>query len=148
MPIPDFDSTGLLPAGIHDCTLQEMQLRFAWNTHRTGLYGKLQTFMTSELRQRFPDPVYCNGSFVTDKDLPEDTDIVLDLRLAPVARQLAGVLFMANEQPRLMAQYAVHFWIDLPGANCFSLYFQYTGIKTAQIKGLDPHHLKGILRLA
>lgn len=147
MPIPDFDQHGLLPAGVVDCTLQEIGSRFGWNEHRAGLFNDLETFIMNELRPQFPEPLYCNGSFVTDKDIPNDADVVLDLRNAPDDRKWRGVQFMSQERDRILAQYRVDFWVNLPGNNDFTLFFQYVGIKTARFKGLDPHHHKGILRV-
>lgn len=40
-----------------------------------------------------------------------------------------------------------HFWLNLPGMNNFLDFFGYVGNKTARFKGLDPSHLKGILRV-
>ncbi len=54
---------------------------------------------------------------------------------------------MQNHQNRLMSQYSVHFWINLPGRNDFSEFFQYIGLKNAHLKGLNPNDHKGILRL-
>ena len=95
----------------------------------------------------FPEPIYCNGSFVTDKDIPQDVDVVLDLREAPNGRKWQGLEFMWREQNRIRSQYQVDFWVNLPGVNDFSLFFQYVGIKTAKFKGLHPNHHKGILRV-
>lgn len=148
MPIPEFELEGLLPKGIHDCSLVEVKERFAWNSHRTNLYEGFLEFLSSELRPYFPDPVYFDGSFVTDKEHPDDTDVVLDLTSAPDARKWQGLQYLQQHQARIMLQYRVHFWINLPGNNDFSAFFQYVGVKTARVKGLDPRHLKGILRVS
>lgn len=147
MPIPDFDQNGLLPAGVFDCTVEKIRNRFGWNDHRKGLFNDLASFINNELRPNFSDPWYCDGSFVTDKDMPADTDVVLDLRGAADDRKWKGLSFMSGERPRLLSQYRVDFWVNLPGGNDFPLFFQYVGIKTAKFKGLDPHHHKGILRV-
>jgi hypothetical protein len=55
---------------------------------------------------------------------------------------------MRTHQQRIMDVYRVHFWINFPGANDFAAYFQYVGVKTASAKGLNPLHLKGILKVA
>ena len=55
---------------------------------------------------------------------------------------------MKNHQPRLLHEYQIHFWINLPSlGNDFAAFFQYIGVKTARFKGLNPKHLKGILRV-
>ena len=147
MAIPDLDEHGLLPAGAHDCSIDEIAETFGWNPHRRDLVRRLSDFLAREIRHRFSEPVYVDGSFVTDKQTPDDVDVVLDMRRATDDRQLSAVKFMATERDRLQDDYSIDFWINLPGANDFSDFFQYLGVKTARYKGLDSAHRKGILRL-
>lgn len=148
MPIPLFESTGLLPSGVHNCSLDDIAHGLIWNDHRANLYDKFLAFLRSELRPDFPYPIYFDGSFVTDKELPDDTDVVLDLTTAPDDRKWQALMFMQQHQERIMDNYRVHFWINLPGNSDFTSFFQYVGVKTARTKGLNPKHLKGILRVA
>jgi hypothetical protein len=147
MPIPNFDLHGLLPQGIHDCTVSEIEERLTWNLLRTQLLSKFKDFLSNEIQPRFTDPVFFDGSYVTNKEYPQDIDVVLDLRQSSRAQQLDGLIYMQESQAYLMDQYSVHFWINLAGSNDFSAFFQYVGVKTAKLKGLGPSHLKGILRL-
>lgn len=148
MPIPTLEPNGLLPNGIHDCSLEDISSQFAWNDHRTGLFASFLNFIDTELKPQFPYPIFFDGSFVTDKELPDDTDVVLDLSGAPDDRKWNALIFMQQHQGRIMEVYRVHFWINLPGMNDFAAFFQYVGVKTASAKGLNPQHLKGILRIA
>ncbi|WP_445938546.1 DUF6932 family protein [Pseudomonas sp.] len=77
MPIPTFGPSGLLPAGVHDCSLDDIESHFTWNSHRKSLFDRFSLFLNAELRPVFPHPIYFDGSFVTDKELPDDTDVVL-----------------------------------------------------------------------
>ena len=147
MPIPSLNSHGLLPSGVFDCTLGEIDAIFAWNSHRKGLLKDFEACWTGEIRANFSEPLYFNGSFVTDKEQPDDIDVVLDLCQASDATKWQGLVFMQQHQTRLESQYRVHCWINLPGTKDFSGFFQYVGIKTAKFKGLDPKFHKGILRL-
>jgi hypothetical protein len=147
MPIPTLEPSGLLPTGIHDCSLSDIVDTFTWNSHRSGLFAGFVNFLEAELKPQFPYPIYFDGSFVTDKELPEDTDVVLDLALATDAQRWKALVFMQQHQQRIMAAYRVHFWVNLPGSNDFSAFFQYVGVKTASAKGLDPLHSKGILKV-
>lgn len=148
MPIPQLQANGLLPSGVHECSLDDIASSFAWNPHRKQLFENFLVFVKAELRPAFPDPIYFDGSFVTDKPTPEDTDVVLDLTAAPDARKWQGLQFMRAHQPRIKILYGVHFWINLPGENDFAAFFQYVGIKTARAKGIHPRQTKGILRIA
>ena len=140
-----------LPTGIHECSLDDIGAQLTWNDHRSNLFDRFVNFLDAELRPQFPYPVYFDGSFVTDKEMPDDTDVVLDLARATDQHKWHALVFMQTHQQRFMDVYRVHFWINLPGfpgANDFAAFFQYVGLKTASAKGLDPQHLKGILKVA
>lgn len=106
-----------------------------------------EAFLMSELRPRFSDPIYIDGSFVTDKVHPNDIDVVLDLTAADDATKWRGLSFWSAERMRIKSQYNVDFWPNLPGENDFCAFFQYVGVKTAKYKGLGSRERKGILRL-
>lgn len=148
MPIPTLEANGLLPTGIHDCSLADIRAQFTWNDHRTGLFNRFTRFFDAELKPHFPYPIFFDGSFVTDKELPDDTDVVLDLAFATDERKWHALMFMNTHQQRIMDDYRVHFWINFPGTNDFAAFFQYVGVKTASAKGLNPLDLKGILKVA
>ena len=96
MPIPPLVEHGLLPDGVHDCTLAEIddsfgkfQLRpravgFRGKTkpeHRLDLSTRLKAYV-DELGKS-PIPVACvlvDGSFCTSKDEPSDVDVALVLK--------------------------------------------------------------------
>ena len=91
--IPQFTDEGLLPPGIHETDLAELREKMGWSRKRQGLLEGLEEaleLMTSCGVVR----VYLDGSFVTDKDRPNDIDGCYDLaedvtaedleRLAPI----------------------------------------------------------------
>lgn len=151
MPIPALNEHGLLPAGVHDCTVEEVQASFGWNEHRRQLTEGFTQFLRDEIHDEFGSPVYADGSFVTDKERPNDIDVVLDLHHGSDAENWRGLMFMQKHQARIREQYGVDFWINFPRpspqANDFVAFFQYAGHKTAKFKGLDSRHPKGILRV-
>ena len=148
MPIPDLDEHGLLPPGIHDCSLAEMKAKFVWNDRRRQLMCSFVRFLRSEIDNVFDGPVCADGSFVTDKECPNDIDVVLELLDASDAQKWQGLVLMLEHQARIQHQYGgVHFWVNLPGRNDFAAFFQYAGHKTAKFKGLDHKHPKGLLRI-
>ena len=99
----------------------------------------------TELRPNFNEPLYVDGSFVTDKEFPGDVDVVLDLRQTTELQQLKGLRLM-KEQPRLLKHYDVHFWVNIIHNNNFTAFFQYVGPKAVH-KGLKATDMKGILRI-
>jgi hypothetical protein len=72
--LPDVDtSTGYLPPGVHDAPWSEVAPCFSGNGHRIrllgGLLAALQNLAAAGCRSMLLD-----GSFVSQKDLPEDYD--------------------------------------------------------------------------
>jgi hypothetical protein len=72
--IPPFEpSTGLLPAGIHEATWEELVARFGWTPHRLALLAGLKAALDA-LRLAGCLRAYVDGSFVTAKEAPGDFD--------------------------------------------------------------------------
>ncbi len=70
-------SWDVLPCGIHDSTLDEIGLRFATNQKRRHLMKGLRKACNA-LRKAGCKVVYLDGSFVTEKPLPNDYDVCWD----------------------------------------------------------------------
>jgi len=83
MPIPPLDENGLLPAGVHDCTVDELESRFGLFTgsgQRPRLMARLTEFLAEARQSSIVRAVLVDGSFVTAKAEPGDVDLVLVLR--------------------------------------------------------------------
>jgi len=74
---PDFEATGLLPAGIHHADWAEIVARFGISSRRKWLLEGLLDALTM-LRTAGCQVVYIDGSFVTTKADPEDYDALWD----------------------------------------------------------------------
>jgi hypothetical protein len=72
--MPDFDSDGALPPGIHPASWDEIVGRFGWSAYRTELLAGLLDALTA-LRAAGCRVAYLDGSFVTDKQVPGDYDL-------------------------------------------------------------------------
>ena len=83
MPIPQFNTNGLLPHGIYDCSLDEIKERFASipdKAKRTELYNKLVKYVDQLKRAEIPcSAIIVDGSFVTEKPEPSDVDLAVVL---------------------------------------------------------------------
>ena len=148
MSIPNLDAHGLLPAGVHDCTLMEIEQSFAWNRHRRGLYRDFAWCVTDELRPLFAVPILVDGSFVTSAEAPNDVDVVLDVMKASHDDQQRCLRFCDFHHKRLMADYRVDLWPNLPNQDDMAAFFQHLRAQDARFAGLDENHRKGILRVA
>lgn len=64
---------GVLPPGVHFATLPEIEDRFARNPHRAMLFQGIVR-VADALRKAGCRTMYLDGSYVTDKEEPEDFD--------------------------------------------------------------------------
>ena len=71
--LPNFTEGGLLPPGVHWATWEEIADRFGSNEWRKELLAGLRRALEN-LRDAGCRTAYIDGSFSTDKDLPEDFD--------------------------------------------------------------------------
>lgn len=82
MPVPSLNEQGLLPSGIHDCSLDELQIRFGSfqeTDRRILLFQKLVLLLQEVRASGIIEAVIVDGSFVTSKSSPGDIDLLLIL---------------------------------------------------------------------
>ena len=78
--IPPLNETGLLPDGIHDCTLAEVGAQFGafqGTDRRPQLWAGFTEFVREVKACGVVDVVLVDGSFVTAEATPNDIDLVL-----------------------------------------------------------------------
>jgi hypothetical protein len=82
MPIPPLTPRGLLPAGIHDCTLPELEAAFGGQSHtspRRMMTGHLSAYLAQASRTPLIRAVYVDGSYAAACETPHDIDVVVVL---------------------------------------------------------------------
>lgn len=72
--IPEFEKTGFLPIGIHEATLAEFEKRFANTIWRKQFFSYLLKLI-ADLQGVGIKAIYIDGSYTTNKRLPNDMDI-------------------------------------------------------------------------
>src|SRR5437867_12297138 len=80
MPIPPFSPDGLLPVGIHECTIDELKVRFGGfqgSDQRPRLFARLEGFLAEVRAAGLVRSILVDGSFVTAKPEPNDIDLIL-----------------------------------------------------------------------
>src|SRR5258708_33915774 len=85
MSIPDLTADGLLPAGVFECTLPEIQGRFgsfSVTDRRCELFEKLDDYVREARLTGFVIELLIDGSFVTGKPDPGDIDLIAILNAA------------------------------------------------------------------
>ncbi|MGI8424150.1 MAG: DUF6932 family protein [Chloroflexota bacterium] len=73
MIVPFDPSTGLLPAGVHEATWEEIVAHFGWTPHRLTLLAGLKAALDA-LRAAGCRRAYIDGSFTTANVAPVDFD--------------------------------------------------------------------------
>jgi|SRR3954471_11075319 hypothetical protein len=78
--LPPFNEEGVLPEGIHDSTLEEVEKRFGRfqnSDRRPILFARFQQFFAEAKASRVIEEFLLDGSFVTTKPDPNDIDFVV-----------------------------------------------------------------------
>src|SRR5712692_5514308 len=80
MPIPTFTAHGLLPEGVHDCTVEELRHYFGSfqvSDRRPKLFAQLEVFLAEVRASGLVRHVVIDGSFVTAETQANDIDLIL-----------------------------------------------------------------------
>ena len=78
--IPPLNEQGSLPEGIHNCTMDEVAIRFGvfqTSDRRPQLWARFTEFMRELGICHFVEAVLVDGSFVSGTPEPNDIDLVL-----------------------------------------------------------------------
>jgi hypothetical protein len=145
--MPPLDQNGLLSAGIHDCTLDEIRDRFGSfqaNDQRPKLFQKLAAFIAEAQAARFARWLLIDGSFVTAKANPNDIDLVLVL---PLTHDLN--LDLSPAQYNLVSKRNVQrrYGFDIVAVREKTVEYEEAAAFFQQVRG-QPGLRKGLLRLA
>ena len=146
MPIPSLNQDGLLPVGIHDCTLAELKIRFGVfqsNDQRPRLFARLESFLAEVRAAGLVRSVLVDGSFVTSKPDPNDIDLVVVV--------LSGHDYTADLLPsqyNVLSKFRVRkrFGFDMVAVREGTAEFDDAAAFFRQVRN-RPHLRKGILRL-
>lgn len=90
--LPPLDANGVLPPGVHPCTLDELLARFGHGSATREAQAQELTVFIEWARGHGVRRILVNGSFVTAKAEPNDVDIVV----LPAAEQADAVIDAAG----------------------------------------------------
>lgn len=146
MPIPDFDEHGLLPVGVHDCTLAEVAARFGifqGNEQRPRLMIKLSEFLEEVRASGIVREVLVDGSFVTAAPAPNDVDLIMVVaRSHNFAADLNPAAYNVVSKRRVQRRYGFDMLVAREGSVEYGRWVAFF----QQVR-LEPLATKGILRL-
>ena len=146
MAIPNLNEQGLLPPGIHNCSLEEIGERFGTfqsTDLRPLLYEKLQAFH-QQVRSTNPViAVIVNGSFVTGKANLNDIDSIIMLPSSHDLRaELAPMAYNVLSRRRVARKYGFDILVAREDAIEYTQSMEFF----QQLRG-QPHLYKGVLRI-
>ena len=109
--IAQFTEDGLLPPGVHGTDLEELREKMGWSRKRQGLLEGLEEAL--ELMAACGVVrVHLDGSFVTDKDRPNDIDGCYDLAEDVTAEDLERLAPTFPPNPSNRAEAKRRFGVD------------------------------------
>jgi hypothetical protein len=150
MALPALDEHGFLPAGYHDCTLEDIRETFCYSPERHRLFDQLLQYLDGWRHSGLRVPVYVDGGFATRKPQePKDIDVVvdisqLDLRDPAVTGALQRLL--DNQKVKQAFRLDVYAYFPFMG-NDFRVFFQYVRGPQRLALGLSDDFRKGIPRV-
>ena len=146
MAIPDLDDDGLLPAGLHDCSFEELRERFGRfrsSDHRERLAEALRAYLAELRAAGVAAYVVVDGSFVTAKEKPGDIDLFLALRAdLDLAADLLPRDYNAISKRSVRRRYPFDLLVAPEGSDACQHQIEFF----EQVKG-RPDLRKGLLRI-
>jgi hypothetical protein len=107
----EFTEVGLLPPGVHEADLEELREKMGWSRKRQGLLEGLEEALEL-MASCGVVRVYLDGSFVTDKDRPNDIDGCYDLAEDVTAEALGRLAPIFPPNPSNRAEAKRRFGVD------------------------------------
>lgn len=153
MPIPAIIEGGVLPEGIHDCSLDEVRAMFAASGERARLLDRFHHFLDrlGEFVPGMNTTIYLDGSFITQWEGCNDIDVVLEARdFENEKSRYLKTLMSERVRGEFAENYKVQLHVVVPGlrGRDFRQWFQNVKALEAWRFGNEINALKkGIVRL-
>ena len=146
MPIPELNSNGLLPPGIHECTLEEVGDRFGRfqkTSQRCGLFANLEKYVQDVVATGRVEELVIDGSFVTARHDPNDIDLIVVLAADhDLTADLRPFEYNVVSKKRVRKAYKFDVLVALSGSDLYQGYLRFF----QQVRNA-PTQRKGILRV-
>jgi hypothetical protein len=145
MPIPSLTDDGLLPDGVHDCSIEEIKSAFGWfgsSGKRFRLFQKLVEYVESVRDADLVVEIIVDGSFVTSTADPGDIDLLVAVRERSSAGTLRPIEYNSISKTRVRRRFGFDILVAPEGSHEFRRHVEFF----AQVKG-RPGATKGLLRV-
>ncbi|MBI4658751.1 MAG: hypothetical protein HY735_07850 [Verrucomicrobia bacterium] len=144
--LPPFNEHGLLPAGVHDCPLEEVEARFGSfqrSDRRPQLWAKFRDFLHEAKATGLVAAVLLNGSFVTAKPDPNDIDLILVVAAThDFTRDLSAAEYNVLSAQRVKQRHRLDVLVALENSDQYRRY-----LRLFEQVRLEPDQIKGIIRI-
>ena len=144
--IPTLAKDGLLPEGVHDCSLDEIGARFGsfqGTDQRPRLWAAFCAFLLELKAADLGATLLINGSFVTAKPAPEDIDLILVLPAGhDFSRDLSPAEYNVLSSLRVRRRYKLDLLVARADSDQHRRY-----LRLFEQVRLEPGKTKGILRI-
>lgn len=147
MTIPNLNNDGELVPGEHQATLDEVETKYGSANGRRkklmkGLRDAVQNFEASGI-----NTIWINGSFITDKNEPNDIDGCWEYHSGVDLKKLDPVFFSRTGREEMRSKYGLDFFIanivEMESGLPFPKFFQKN--RNGNPKGIIKIRLGGIL---
>lgn len=140
---------GLLPTGIHPCTLNEIEATFgSLNATRQQRFADLSAFLATVTSWKLFHTLLVDGSFSTDKVAPGDVDAILLLPANRLFDLMSNPQRMrAVEHNYVKATFRVDLYTDHDRNGNWTQLFQSLKAAEALQRKLPPSRKRGILEV-
>ena len=146
MVLPDFDDDGVLPPGTYFASWEEIAERFGSTPHRSKILAGLCDLLR-DLQEAGCRRAYLDGSFITDKDEPQDFDLCWELDGVDLSKLPAPILDVAFPRRAQQSRYRGDILpnvLESSSGSPFVEFFQ-TNKATGGKKGIIAIDLEGFL---
>ena len=139
-----FNNDGVLPKGIHEVDLSGFKELFGFNYKRQDMIDQGLIPFLKELEPFNVQKIYLDGSFVTQKENPDDID---GYAVTTTTSTLSG--FIAHNSERWREKYRMDFYLafsDIPGYSSeeyWQEFFSNTSSDVPKKKGLIALNIVG-----
>jgi hypothetical protein len=150
MPLPEFEPNGLLPEGQWPATEEELRPRFGTNAPRQRLLQGVSIVLGAARQVPNCVAVVIDGSFVTDKDVPDDVDVVLCVTgelYAALAALSVGAYAWLLDAESVWDTHGVHVHFEDAHEDLVS-FFQTLRPEEAILRNVAPDKRRGVVRVA
>ena len=128
MSIPDFNAKGELPAGEHQATLDEIEIRYGRSSRRRKDLMKGLRQAGDKLAKAGVQMIWVNGSFITTKENPNDIDGCWAYNDAVDIQTLSDDFLSMDARQIVKNKYGLDFfiaqWMETGSGKPFPLFFQ------------------------